>query len=142
MMEYARDNQRSKVYALDRAILWQLNPRRLSKPEFRALFKKVTRAIGAEDVKLVYRRGGSRSYYRHRTLTIHITELDRNITVLLHELAHHLVGTRDVYTGREGSIEAHGPEFVAEYIALLAAFTDLTLGGLLDNAEELKVKYR
>lgn len=136
-----RDNQKSRVYAMDSAISRLIGRQLMDKRQFRALFKQITAAIGETDLKLVFRSGGNGSFYRERTPAIHIGPRDRTLEIMLHEIAHHRLASSDRYANA-GQYASHGPEFVSELLALVAAFSNVPLSTLLDIAERHRVSYR
>ena len=115
MSERPRDSQRRKLYDAE----WRIAPSRiiLDKKEARRFFRHVTRALGCTELKMVFRRGGNRSYYQSWNTRICI--LNPTKESICHEIAHHVVYTR--YGKR---VPAHGREFAGIVSSMYVLFCE------------------
>jgi hypothetical protein len=135
-----RDNQRSRVYAWERATRgYHSSPAWKTVDEVSAWLKPIWRAergrVGRAKMRcpdIVPSSWGQRSAlahdYEHK---ISLPLWARTPCTVLHEAAHHL-------TPRD---EAHGPRFVGVLIGLMARHAGFDANELMARADEMGVKY-
>lgn len=139
-----RDNQRSRVYAWERAVLVKLAGRSLYLGEFtildecEAFMAPIWRAErGRVGLAKMTAPSLARNLWGQRKATAsadHVIKLPRwarSRWVILHEMAHRL-------TPQD---EAHGPRFVGVLIGLAARWLDYDASQLMALADEMGVKY-
>lgn len=140
----SRDNQRSKVYAWERAAVRRLNKTEFYRPDFdtleecEAFMNPIWRAergrVGLAKQKapeLSRNLWGQRKATAGHDHTIKLPKWSRSRWVILHEMAHRL-------TPRD---EAHGPRFVGVLIGLAARHLGYDANALMELADEMGVKY-
>ncbi len=144
-MARSRDNQRSKVYAWERAAVVRLGEAAsLYEPDFKTLeeceefmrpiWRKERGRVGLARQKapeLSRNLWGQRSAMAMDDHTIKLPKWARSRWVILHEMAHRL--TPDD--------EAHGPRFVGVLIGLVARWAGYSADELMQLADEHGVKY-
>lgn len=139
-----RDNQRSKVYAWERAAVREITGRGIGVPEFQSLeqcrewaapiWKKERGRVGlakARAPSIERPAWGQRRALAHDDHRITLPRWARNRWVILHEVAHRL-------TPHD---QAHGPRFVGVLIGLVCRWLELDVKQLMQMAEERGVKY-
>lgn len=139
-----RDNQRSRVYAWERAVAKRHARRDFYEAEFATLeeceafalpiWRKERGRLGlarAAAPSIERPSWGQRSALAHRDHRITLPRWARSRWVILHELAHRL-------TPRD---EAHGPRFVGVLMGLVCRHLDADLDALKAIADEFKVKF-
>lgn len=139
-----RDNQRSRVYAWERAVSLKLKGRTLYQGEFNSLEQceafmlPIWRAErGRLGLAKVVAPTLARNLWGQRKATaseFHVIKLPRwarSRWVILHEMAHRLTPTD----------EAHGPRFVGVLIGLAARWLEYDAHQLMALADELGVRY-
>lgn len=140
-MSRGRDNQRSRVYAFERAATnggvyrsaWESldECERFLRPIWRAERGRLGRAK-VDMPSIVRPHRGQRSAIAHSyEFKITLPKWARNPWVVLHEAAHHL-------TPRD---EAHGPRFFGVLIGLVARHDGRDAAELMALADEMGVKY-
>jgi hypothetical protein len=139
-MSMARDSQRSKVYAWERAVLpgtFTAGGKKISLTKCEALVKRIWRDQGRVDPPPAISdgRGCKRAYTLEDTL-IKLPRWARKPEVVIHEIAHALLHRRRV----AHDLAAHGPEFVVQYIDLLEQYAGMDRDVLLAMAGEMRVK--
>lgn len=139
-----RDNQRSRVYAWERAIAREIAHRRFGEPEFRSLdecrvwadpiWRKERGRMGlarAAAPSIERPSWGQRRALAHDDHRITLPRWARSRWVILHEMAHRL-------TPHD---EAHGPRFVGVLIGLVCRWLDFDASQLMRMADERRVRY-
>ncbi|MDO8943285.1 MAG: hypothetical protein Q7U75_08885 [Desulfobacterales bacterium] len=106
----ARDTQRSRLYAWERGL--GLHDEALTLDGCRAVLGRVADGYGWSTVHVKDGRGTRTAYARGSTVSLPVWA--RNHRVVLHEMAHVLMGY--------GDHASHGPEFVRLYIDLLVRY--------------------
>ena len=140
-MSRGRDNQRSRVYAFEKAAtkgavyrpVWESleECQRFLKPIWRAERGRLGRARVEMPAILRPHRGQRRALAHDYGFTITLPKWARNPWVVLHEAAHHL-------TNRD---EAHGPRFVGVLIGLVARHDGRDAAELMALADSMGVRY-
>jgi hypothetical protein len=144
MTRNSRDNQRSKVYAWERAAVRELGNRTLGDAEFDTLgeceqwalpiWRKERGRVGLARVAapaIERPSWGQRRALAHDDHRITLPRWARSRWVILHELAHRL-------TPRD---EAHGPRFVGVLIGLVSRWLEYDANQLMRLADERGVRY-
>lgn len=144
MLRGRRDNQKSRVYAWERAVVRELSGRTFDHPEFATLtecdqwaapvWRKERGRVGLARVAapaIERPSWGQRSALAHEDHRITLPRWARSRWVILHEMAHRL-------TPRD---EAHGPRFVGVLIGLVCRWLEYDVQQLMRMAEERGVKY-
>lgn len=144
MTRNSRDNQRSKVYAWERAVVRELGNRKLGDAEFERLaacelwaqpiWRKERGRVGLARVAapaIERPSWGQRRALAHDDHRITLPRWARSRWVILHELTHRL-------TPRD---EAHGPRFVGVLIGLVCRWLEYDANQLMHMADERGVKY-
>lgn len=139
-----RDNQRSRVYAWERAVALELNRRRFGEPEFQSveecrawaapIWRKERGRVGlarAGAPSIERPHWGQRRALAHDDHRITLPRWARSRWVILHEMAHRL-------TPRD---EAHGARFVGVLIGLVCRWLDFDAAQLMRLADEHRVQY-
>lgn len=143
-MPRSRDNQRSRVYAWERACVEQLAHSDIYDAEFQTLdecaefaapiWRKERGRVGLarQRAPVIERPSwGQRRALAHADHRITLPRWARSRWVILHELAHRL-------TPRD---EAHGPRFVGVLMGLVARWLDYDATQLMALADEMGAKY-
>lgn len=141
----ARDSQRSKVYAWERACVAQLAHSSIYDAEFKTLdecaayatpiWRKERGRVGRARVKaptIERPAWGQRRALAHFDHRITLPRWARSRWVILHELAHRL---------NVGKGEGHDARFVGILIGLVARWLDYDATQLMALADEMGVKY-
>jgi hypothetical protein len=143
-MRSHRDNQRSRVYAWERAALRELGSRSIGRADFERLseceawalpiWRKERGRVGLARVAapaIERPAWGQRHALAHDDHRITLPRWARSRWVILHELAHRL-------TPRD---EAHGPRFVGVLIGLVSRWLEYDATQLMRLADERCVRY-
>lgn len=139
-----RDNQRSRVYAWERACIEKLAHSDLGVPDFATLEECASFAdpiwvkergrvgLARQEAPSIERpHRGQRRGYAHADHRITLPKWTRSRWYILHELAHRL-------TPHD---EAHGPRFVGVLIGLVSRWLEYDTQQLMALADEMGVKY-
>lgn len=139
-----RDNQRSRVYAWERACIEKLAHSDLGVPDFATLEECASFAdpiwvkergrvgLARQEAPSIERpHRGQRRGYAHADHRITLPKWTRSRWYILHELAHRL-------TPHD---EAHGPRFVGVLIGLVSRWLEYDTQQLMALADEMGVRY-
>lgn len=138
-----RDNQQARLYAAEAQLFRRETPE--DKRGLRRFFKSLLAQYGVQDVELVWREGGARSYYHEPqyrdgevVAPARIRLLEPLRWELLHRLAHHIVHVQyGRVPGSDEWLQPHGYEFAAISTALYGAHL-----GLAQNKFDLATLHR
>jgi hypothetical protein len=128
-----RDQQRSRVYAWERAVLGRpADSPSLSLQECQALVDAWGRDFDLDAIRVTDGRGRRKACWSRTDRTIRLPRWSRVPWVIAHEIAHAWVDA----VFERGTVAAHGPEFVSRFIEVLVQEIPETSPDLIASASE------